>query len=90
MLRLPDERIVVADTSRTVLCWLNPSEETLTEFLALPSGGDTGSAGMVFYDGFLWVSYSSSHEGRAMIYFAQVKLPPLGGGKKPSRLTFGN
>jgi hypothetical protein len=96
MLRLPDERIVVAGgvsgtTVHTALCWLDPEQETLTEFLVLPSGGETGSPGIAFYDGFVWVSYSSSHEGRAMIYFAKVKLPPVGGGKKPpSRLTFGN
>jgi len=95
MLRLPDERIVVAGrvtdaTTRTALCWLDPDQEALTEFLALPSGRETGAPGLVFHDGFVWVSYSSSHEGRAMIYFSKIKLPPLGGGKKPSRLTFGN
>ena len=95
MIRLPDERIVMGgriydDTVRTALCWLDPEQETLTEFLTLPSGGDTGYPGLVFYDGFLWVSYYSSHEGRAMIYFAKVKLPPVSGGKKPAnRLTFG-
>ena len=95
VLRLPDERIVVAGriagaSPRTALCWLDAGEETLTEFLALPSGGETGAPGLVFHEGFLWVSYFSSHEGRAMIYLAKVKLPPLAGGKKPSRLTFGN
>ena len=96
LIRLPDERIVMAGrifdtTVRTALCWLDPEQETLTEFLILPSGGDSGYPGMVFYDGFLWLSYYSSHEGRAMIYFAKVKLPPVGGGKKPPRrLTFGD
>jgi hypothetical protein len=80
LIRLPDERIVVsgriiADTVRTALCWLDPESGTLTEFLRLPSGGDTGYPGMVFHDGLLWVSYYSSHEGKPMIYLAKVKLP---------------
>lgn len=80
LIRLPDERIVVSgrmigDDVRTSLSWLDPDTESLTEFLTLPSGGDTGYPGMVFHDGLLWVSYYSSHEGRAMIYLAKVKLP---------------
>ena len=31
---------------------------------------------MVVHDGLLWVSYYSSHEGKASIYLAKVKLPP--------------
>jgi len=80
LIRLPDERIVVSgrmigDDARTALSWLDPETESLTEFLTLPSGGDNGYPGMVFHDGLLWVSYYSSHEGRAMIYLAKVKLP---------------
>ena len=78
------------DTVRTSLCWLDPEQETLTEFFALPSGGDTGYPGLAFHGGMLWVSYYSSHEGQAMIYLAKLKLPPAGDGKKaPRRLTFG-
>jgi hypothetical protein len=82
LIRLPDERIVVSGGMiggdvRTSLSWLDPETETLTEFLTLPSGGDNGYPGMVFHDGLLWVSYYSSHEGRAMIYLAKVKLPPV-------------
>ena len=43
--------------------------------LTLPSGGDTSYAGMVWHEGLLWVSYYASHEGRAAIYLARVKLP---------------
>ena len=50
----------------------------------VPSGGDTGSPGLAFYNEMLWVTYHSSHEGRAMIYLAQVKLSPPGDGKKPT------
>jgi hypothetical protein len=95
LIRLPDGRILAAgrlvdDTVRTSLCWLDPEQETLTEFFALPSSGDTGYPGLAFHEGMLWVSYYSSHEGQAMIYLAKLKLPPAGDGKKaPKRLTFG-
>ncbi len=84
MLRLPDGRIVAAvrlygekpiGNPRTALCWLDPAAGTLTEFLALPSGGDTSYAGLVFHAGHLWVSYYSSHQGKASIYLALVKFP---------------
>jgi hypothetical protein len=42
--------------------------------LELPSGGDCSYAGMVWHGGRLWVSYYSSHEGRARIYLAKVEL----------------
>ena len=56
--------------------WLDPEAGRLEEFLTLPSGGDTSYAGLAWHDGRLWVSYYSSHEGKASIYLAQVKLPP--------------
>lgn len=79
MLRLPDGRIVAAGRlhdgkERTGLCWLDPAAGTLTEFLALPSGGDTSYPGLVYADGVLWVSYYSSHEGKTSIYLAKVKM----------------
>lgn len=79
MIRLPDGRFVAAvrrydGTVRTSLHWLDPSAGTLTEFLKLPSGGDTSYAGLVYYDSLLWVSYYSSHEGKTSIYLAQVKI----------------
>lgn len=80
MLRLPDGRLVAAvrlydKKVRTALCWIDPAAGTLTEFLTLPSGGDTSYAGMVLHEGLLWVSYYSSHEGKTSIYLAKVKLP---------------
>lgn len=80
MLRLPDGRIVAggrlhAPKVHTALCWLDPDAGTLTEFLALPSGGDNSYPGLVLHDGLLWVSYYSSHEGKTSIYLARVKLP---------------
>ena len=80
LLRLPDGRMVAAarlydGAVRTSLLWLDAADARLTEFLKLPSGGDTGYAGLAWHDGWLWVSYYSSHEGRTSIYLAKVKLP---------------
>ena len=47
--------------------------------LRLASGGDTSYPGMLVHDGKLWVSYYSSHEGKAAIYLAKIplaKFPP--------------
>jgi hypothetical protein len=79
MILLPDGRLVAAvrlsdGGARTSLCWLDPEAGTLSEFLKLPSGGDTSYAGLVWHDGFLWVSYYSSHEGKTSIYLAKVRL----------------
>jgi hypothetical protein len=77
--RLPDGTIVAAvrlydKKVRTALCVLDPEAGKLTEVLALPSGGDTSYAGMVWHDDLLWVSYYSSHEGKTSIYLAKVKV----------------
>ena len=81
MIRLPDARIVAAvrlydGGARTSLAWLDPDAGKLSEFLKLPSGGDTSYAGLAWHAGLLWVSYYSSHEGKACIYLAKVKIPP--------------
>ena len=80
LIRLPDGRLVACvrlhdGKVRTSLCWLDPEAGRLEEFLTLPSGGDTSYAGLAWHDGRLWVSYYSSHEGKAGIYLARVKLP---------------
>ena len=81
MIRLPDGRYVAAvrlydKRERTSLCWIDPAAGTLSEFLTLPSAGDTSYAGLVLHDGLLWVSYYSSHEGRTSIYLAKVQIEP--------------
>ncbi len=81
LIRLPDGRLLAGvrlydEKVRTALCWLDPEKGTLTEFLTLPSGGDTSYPGLVWHDGILWVSYYSSHEGKTSIYLAKVKIPP--------------
>jgi hypothetical protein len=43
------------------------------EFI-LPSGGDTGYPGMVLFNGLLYLSYYSSHEGKSAIYVAKIKF----------------
>jgi hypothetical protein len=79
MIRLPDGRFVAAvrlydGKTRTSVCWIDPSSGKLTEALALPSGGDTSYAGLVWHDNLLWVSYYSSHEAKTSIYLARVEI----------------
>lgn len=40
--------------------------------IELPSGGDNSYPGMVFQNGYLWISYYSSHEQGTAIYLAQI------------------
>jgi hypothetical protein len=80
LLRLPDGRLIACvrryeGGARTSLHWLDAEKQSLTEFLKLPSGGDTSYAGMVWHEEMLWVSYYSSHEGKTSIYLAKVELP---------------
>jgi hypothetical protein len=65
---------LLGGAARTSLCWIDDDAGTLTEFLKLPSGGDTSYPGLVWHDDFLWVSYYSSHEGKTSIYLAKVRL----------------
>ncbi len=80
LVRLPDGRFIAATRRydggvRTSLQWLDADKGTLTEFLRLPSGGDTSYPGLVLHDGLLWVSYYASHEGKTRIYLAKVRVP---------------
>lgn len=83
MTLVPDGRIVAGvrlydGRVRTSLCWLDREAGRLTEFLTLPSGGDSSYPGLVWHEGLLWVSYYSSHEGKTSIYLAKVRLPEVG------------
>jgi hypothetical protein len=95
IVELADGRVIVAGSirgndARIALWWLDPERGTLKEFLRLPSGGDLERPGLVLHEGMLWVAYHSSHEGRAMIYLARVKLLPKTNAKKPANgLTLG-
>jgi len=57
---------------KTVLAAVDWDGGTLEPALEFPSGGDTSYPGMVWFGGELWVSYYSSHEGKAAIYLARV------------------
>jgi hypothetical protein len=88
MTRLSDGRLVAVmrlydRQVRTSVCVVDPDAGRLEELLALPSGGDTSYAGLVWHDGLLWVSYYSSHEGRTAIYLAKVRFGPSGQGAIP-------
>lgn len=79
MILLPDGRVIATvrlydGNVRTSLCWVFPKTGRIEEFYQLPSGGDTGYAGLFWDKDILWVSYYSSHEGKAAIYLAQVKI----------------
>jgi hypothetical protein len=63
-----------AGSPKTEIAWLDVENKSLTPILQLPSGGDTSYPGLVWRDGRLWVSYYSSHEGKASIYLAKVAL----------------
>ena len=79
LLFLPDGRMLVAGRKtngdqKTVLWWGDPESSTMTECLELPSGGDTGYPGLLAHEDELWVSYHSSHEGKAAMYLARIRL----------------
>jgi hypothetical protein len=82
MVRLADGRLLAAvrlydKKVRTSLCWIDPQAGTLSEFIELPSGGDTSYAGMALDEDQLWVSYYSSHEGKTSIYLATLPAETL-------------
>lgn len=58
--------------SQTVLAWM--TRDTIRPFLEFPSGGDNSYAGLVRRGDELWMSYYSSHEGKASIYLVRVRL----------------
>lgn len=80
LIQLPDGRIIAGGRSygeqgaRTSLWVLDVEKPKLTPLITFPSKGDTSYPGFVWHDGLLWVSYYSSHEGKASIYLAQVRL----------------
>jgi hypothetical protein len=77
LLELPNGRLLGAgrlyNPVRMALFAVRPGHP-IEEVLKLPSGGDCGYPGVVWHDDLLWVSYYSSHEGKAAIYVARVRL----------------
>lgn len=78
-IQLPDGRYVAVvrlydKKVRTSVCSFDPATGQMQELQALPSGGDTSYAGIVFHDNLLWVSYYSSHEKKTNIYLSKLKV----------------
>ncbi len=78
-IELPDGKLIAGSRgfgatpgAHTVLFAMTAS--SLTPILELPSGGDCSYPGLYWHDDLLHVSYYSSHEGKAAIYYAQVRL----------------
>jgi len=61
------------DIYRTAL-YFTDKKGPATQFLELPSGGDTSYPGMLIYEDILWISYYSSHEGKSSIYLAKIPM----------------
>jgi hypothetical protein len=59
---------------KTEVALLDVEKSAIEPILSLPSGGDTSYPGLVWHDNFLWVSYYSSHEGKANVYLAKVHV----------------
>lgn len=64
---------------RVTLMEIDPLTPTVLRTCVLPSGGDTGYAGLVEDKGMLWISYYSSHEGETAVYLARMRVPPSAG-----------
>lgn len=78
-IELPDGKLIAASRGfgktpgpHTVLFALTPT--SMTPILELPSGGDCSFPGLYWHDDILHVTYYSSHEGKAAIYYAQVRV----------------
>lgn len=78
-IELPDGRLVAGSrgfgkTPGAHMVLFQMTADSLTPILELPSGGDCSYPGLVYFEGVLYVSYYSSHEGKTCIYMARVKL----------------
>ncbi|MCF7785169.1 MAG: glycoside hydrolase [Prosthecobacter sp.] len=78
-IELPDGKLIAASRGfgatpgpHMVLFAMTPT--SLTPILELPSGGDCSYPGLYWEDDLLHVTYYSSHEGKAAIYYARVKI----------------
>jgi hypothetical protein len=78
-IELPDGRLIAGSRGfgatpgpHMVLYAMTPT--SLTPILELPSGGDCSYPGLYWEDDLLHVTYYSSHEGKASIYYARVKV----------------
>lgn len=83
MLRLPNgpNRLMIVagrlsreKEQRTGVGLLDVESGALTDLLLLPSNGDSSYPGLAWRKDQLWMSYYSSHEGKAAIYLAKIEL----------------
>jgi len=65
--------------SRTALWWFDPDKAEFSDLLLLPSDGDNSYPGFAIdaERGVVYTSYYSSHEGKAAIYVATLRLDAL-------------
>lgn len=78
-IELPDGKLIAGSrgfgaTPGAHMVLFAMTASSLTPILELPSGGDCSYPGLYWHDDLLHVSYYSSHEGKAAIYYAQVRL----------------
>lgn len=78
-IELPDGKLIAGSRGfgatpgpHMVLFAMTPT--SLTPILELPSGGDCSYPGLYWHEDLLHVTYYSSHEGKAAIYYARVKV----------------
>lgn len=83
--QLPNKRLLAGsrgylpEGARTQLWWLDLPAGKFQDVVTFPSGGDTSYPGFVVDPdrGLVYVSYYSSHEGKAAIYLATLRLAAL-------------
>jgi hypothetical protein len=83
-IRLPDGRLIAGSRHYEKTADGKPAYSThltlltesggFTPILRFESSGDTSYPGMLIHDGRLWISYYSSHQGKAAIYLAKIPL----------------
>jgi hypothetical protein len=75
---LNDQQILIGtrsyESSPNTAFFLGNKTGQFRKIFKLPSGGDNSYPSMVLHDGLLSISYYSSHEGKASIYFTQLPL----------------
>jgi hypothetical protein len=82
---LAGSRAYLADGAKTQLWWLDIEAGQCHDLLTLPSGGDNSYPGFAVDKpaGRVYVSYYSSHEGKAAIYLATLRLDALESAESP-------
>ncbi len=78
-IELPDGKLIAASrgfgaTPGAHVVLFAMTANSMTPILELPSGGDCSYPGLYWHDDLLHVTYYSSHEGKAAIYYAQVRI----------------